>query len=571
MKTTNLFKRASEILSICIFLAGLVVLAGWILDIPTLKSISPKFVPMKVNTAVCFILTGLSLWLSQEKRLSNRPGRGIAWLCALIVFLIGFLTFWEYLLNWDLGIDRSLFKEPATAIMINSPGRIAFNTAINFILIGIVLFIARAKTVFWSYLAQILVIPVGIISLLSFVGYLYGTGPLYIGLHFSTAMAFQTTVLFIMACICYLFSRPEQGVMKNISSCNSGGIMMRRILPVVIFIPLFLSWFKIIGERAGLFTDEFGASLVATLNLLVISLAVYIFSVYLNRLDTKRQKAEEAAVNTRDYLNALLNIIADPIFVKDRQHKMVLVNDAFCLFHGYSRDSLIGKPDRNFFSKEQTDIFWKFDEIVFDFGQENINEEEVTDAIGRLRTVVTKKTLYTDKEGNKFIVGIIRDISDRKKAVEELKAAYKDLKETQSQLIQSSKMSALGQLAGGVAHEINNPLTGVLNNVQLLKIVAEGKKDFKLSDFKELLDIVETSAVRCKKITKSLLDFTHIAKGEFSTLSLNEIAEKTIDLVLQELKLQNITFQKELHPDLLQIQGDLQLLQQAVFGLIVNA
>jgi len=571
MKIADLFKKISGILSICIFCVGLIVLAGWIFDIPTLKSIIPAFVTMKANTAICFILIGLSLWLSQEKRLGKRSANWIAKFCAFIVLLIGFLTFWQYLFKCNLGIDQILFKESSTAVLTNSPGRMALNTSINFILIGFVLLITGAKAVFWSYLSQILIILEGIISLLSFVGYLYGASPLYIGLYFSTAMALHTTVLFIIVCISYLFLAPEQAVMKNISSSNSGGIMMRRILPVIFIISLFLGWLKIFGEKRGLYSHEFGVSLVAILNMLVISLAVYVLSVYLNRLDAKSKKAEEAAVKARDYFNALINNITDPIFVKDNQHKFVLINNAFCQFFGYSRDSLIGKSDYDFFSKNQSDIFWKFDEMVFDSGQENINEEEVTNASGRIRIVVTKKTLYTDKEGNKFIVGIIRDISERKKAEGEFKAAYEDLKETQAQLIQCSKMSALGQLAGGVAHELNNPLTGVLNNVQLIKIEAEAKKDFNISEFKELLDIVEASAVRCKKITQSLLDFTHIASGRFSSLSLNEIVEKTIDLVLQEMKLQNITFRKELCPDLPQIQGDPQLLQQAVFGLIVNA
>jgi integrase len=92
MKKTQLFKSVSEILSICIFLSGSVVLIGWILDIPVLKSISPNFVAMKANTATCFILIGLSLWLSQTKRQGNRTVRRIARLCAFVVFLTGFLN-----------------------------------------------------------------------------------------------------------------------------------------------------------------------------------------------------------------------------------------------------------------------------------------------------------------------------------------------------------------------------------------------------------------------------------------------------------------------------------------------
>ncbi len=155
--------------------------------------------------------------------------------------------------------------------------------------------------------------------------------------------------------------------------------------------------------------------------------------------------------------------------------------------------------------------------------------------------------------------------------IEELKASYSKLKEVQAQVVQSAKLASLGQMAGGVAHEINNPLTGVLNNVQLIKMVAGNKESFDIKEFKELLDIVEESAQRCRQITQSLLDFSHASTGISQPLSLNEVAEKVAILVAHELKLQNIVIQKELLPDLPLILGDFQLLQQVIFNFISNA
>ncbi|MDO8303898.1 MAG: response regulator [Sedimentisphaerales bacterium] len=302
---THLFKKVSEILSFCVFLSGSVVLIGWILDIPVLKSISPNFVAMKANTAICFIFIGLSLWLSQTKWQGNRIVRRIARLCAFVVLLTGFLSFWEYMLGWDFGIDQLLFKEPATAILTSSPGRMAFNTSIIFTAIGVALLMIDLKAVLFSYLAQLLVISAGIITLLSFVGYLYGATPLYIGLKFSTAMAVHTCVLFMMSCIGCLFVRPEQGLMKDISSDNYGSLILRRILPIVIVIPLVLGWLKIHGEKTRLFSNEFGVSFVAVCNLLIVSLFVYILSVYLNRLDTKRKQMETSLQTEKDNLKAI--------------------------------------------------------------------------------------------------------------------------------------------------------------------------------------------------------------------------------------------------------------------------
>ncbi len=132
-------------------------------------------------------------------------------------------------------------------------------------------------------------------------------------------------------------------------------------------------------------------------------------------------------------------------------------------------------------------------------------------------------------------------------------------------------MAAVGQLASGVAHEINNPLTGVLNNLQLIKMETEQRTDFSISDFKELLDIIEESALRCKKITRSLLDFSHASKGIYQISSLNEIIDKVVMLVEHEMNLENIVIVKDLPSVVLFIDCDVQLLQQVIFNLISNA
>jgi PAS domain S-box-containing protein len=115
----------------------------------------------------------------------------------------------------------------------------------------------------------------------------------------------------------------------------------------------------------------------------------------------------------RAFLESILDTIADPIFVKDRDHRMVWVNSAECRLAGKERDALVGKTDYDFFPKEEVDVFWRQDDVVFETGRENVNEEPITSAEGAVRTIATKKSLYVDRGGNKYLVGVIRDISDR--------------------------------------------------------------------------------------------------------------------------------------------------------------
>ena len=135
---------------------------------------------------------------------------------------------------------------------------------------------------------------------------------------------------------------------------------------------------------------------------------------------TERKRAPERLTESRNYLYKIIDSLAEPIFVKDRQHRWVLLNNANCGLIGHPRDELLGKTDHDFFPKSEADVFWLKDEAVFTAGKENINEEKITDAKGNVHTLITKKTLYTDEQGEKFIVGISNDITERKRVEQDL-------------------------------------------------------------------------------------------------------------------------------------------------------
>ena len=130
--------------------AGIVVLAGWALDIPVLKSILPGWVSMKPNTALAFILIGLALqlpelpaaWLGAQLPIHlGRLARGCRWLTGLL----GLLTLAEYLFNWNPGFDQWLFPEPAGAVATSNLGRMAPETALCFLLLAAAASIARFR------------------------------------------------------------------------------------------------------------------------------------------------------------------------------------------------------------------------------------------------------------------------------------------------------------------------------------------------------------------------------------------------------------------------------------------
>jgi PAS domain S-box-containing protein len=136
----------------------------------------------------------------------------------------------------------------------------------------------------------------------------------------------------------------------------------------------------------------------------------------------------------KSYLETIIDSIADPIFVKDEEHRWVFFNKALCDFLGHSREDLLHKTDYDFFPIKESQVFWEKDELVFKNKGENINEEQITDAKGLTHTIITKKMMYMDNEAKKYIVGIIRDVTEQKTAESKLKERISELERMNADL-----------------------------------------------------------------------------------------------------------------------------------------
>ncbi|GEM_PF-5955200 len=131
-----------------------------------------------------------------------------------------------------------------------------------------------------------------------------------------------------------------------------------------------------------------------------------------------------------DLLGRIFDFIGDPIFVKDRNHRLCLVNEAMCVALGRTRRELIGLGDDDLFDEEEAAFFRSRDEKVFLSGEEDVVEETFTPHGSEdTRTVLTRKRLYVDPQGNRFIVGVFKDITDIKRAEAALQKANETLEE----------------------------------------------------------------------------------------------------------------------------------------------
>ncbi len=125
--------------------------------------------------------------------------------------------------------------------------------------------------------------------------------------------------------------------------------------------------------------------------------------------------------NNEKFLDQIINTIGDPVFVKDDQSRMILVNEAFCATFGLPRNAIIGKTLAEDVTPEQREQFLKVDQQVLKDGRENLTEEFLTVRGGVTHTIVTKKTRYVDDDSKNFIVGVIRDVTEFKKVEENYK------------------------------------------------------------------------------------------------------------------------------------------------------
>ena len=166
-----------------------------------------------------------------------------------------------------------------------------------------------------------------------------------------------------------------------------------------------------------------------------------------------------------------------------------------------------------------------------------------------LKTIVTGETLQGEilvkngKFSGSYLEWTTTPIKDDRNRVTEVLLLMRDVskrKEYEHKLMQSDRMAAIGFLAAGIAHEINNPLTSIAGFseglLRRLKRGGEKVDGIQLKSFKEYLEIIEAEAYRCKTIIQNLLDFSRSSSGDFEVLPIDHILQGTLSLFRQHAK-----------------------------------
>ena len=262
----------SQAANAVVLLVGLVVLAGWIFDVPEVKAVVPGLATMKPNTAVAFFLAGMALWLFQDEQI-RRWKRRLALGCSFTMSVIGFLTLMEYLWGWDLGIDQLLFRDVPQGAEAVAPGRMSFTTALSFYMAGVALLLVKADNGRNRLFVQSLTLATFAVSLLALVGYAYGVQSLYRVAPYGS-MALHTAIMFLVLCVGILCACPRCWLTATIFRMDAGGVPAWPWVMTSIGIPFLLGWLGLAGLKAGFYDSVFGIALVTVGTMVALAIAV---------------------------------------------------------------------------------------------------------------------------------------------------------------------------------------------------------------------------------------------------------------------------------------------------------
>lgn len=299
------------------------------------------------------------------------------------------------------------------------------------------------------------------------------------------------------------------------------------------------------------------------------SLAAHICSLYQAARDTSFSLAKEVEKRTAEsdaqkrFIEAIIDSLPLSLYAVDREYRVVAWNRNRELGElGIPRGSVLGKNVFNVLTRQPQDLLQAEFSRVFEYGEIERIEQETTTARGEVHHwLISKIPMWADTSGKvSHVITVGEEITDR---VEAYRAVAR-----------AEKLAAVGRLAAGVVHEINNPLATIAACAESLEArLNEGAFDGspEVNDLRDYLGLIRSEAFRCKSITMGLLDFSRTRASDHVTLDLADVISSAERLLTHQKRNSAVEFHLRVDSDLKPVSGDPGQLQQAVIALATNA
>lgn len=277
-----------------------------------------------------------------------------------------------------------------------------------------------------------------------------------------------------------------------------------------------------------------------------------------------RMESEKQLERKHALLESILSTVPEEIFVKDRERNILVVNRAYLEDLNLKPENVLGQSTDKFIPTNLVETSLETDMAVLRDGKHVHFETVAVYEDGTQKIFEIEKLPLIEFDEIAGIVGIARDITHRKETEERLK-------EQEIMLLHASRLSSMGELVAGIAHEINQPLYSILNYAKAVKNVLDGSEEPDLADVGNWTGQILKEATRGGEITRRLRSFVRRAETQREETDLTAIVQESIDFISGEARYSNVRISRDFEEDLSPVLVDRVQIQQVLVNLLKNA